>query len=62
LSTTKRLRSLLPADATVVAESGEFTPDDAKRLRDAGADAILVGESLMRADDPAAAIESLILV
>nr|MDQ3841647.1 HisA/HisF-related TIM barrel protein [Actinomycetota bacterium] len=35
----------------LVAESGVKTPDDARRLRDAGADAVLVGEAAMR--DPA---------
>jgi len=60
LATTERLRPLLPPNATIVAESGVFTRDDANRLRAAGADAILVGESLMRADDPAAAMVELI--
>lgn len=36
------------AGATLVAESGVKTPDDARRLRDAGADAVLVGEAAMR--------------
>ena len=39
------------AGATLVAESGVKTVDDAQRLRDAGADAVLVGEAAMR--DPA---------
>jgi indole-3-glycerol phosphate synthase len=39
------------AGATLVAESGIKTPEDARRLRDAGADAVLVGEAAMR--DPA---------
>jgi len=43
----------------VVAESGIHTADDARRMREAGADAILVGESLMRAEDPAARIREL---
>lgn len=60
LATTEKLRPLLPAAATIVAESGVFTRDDARRLRRAGADAILVGESLMRAGDPIAAIEELL--
>ena len=58
LATTERLRPLLPDDALVVAESGVFTREDARRLRRAGADAILVGESLMRSGDPGAAIEN----
>ena len=60
LATTERLRPLLPDDAIVVAESGVFTGADAKRLRAAGADALLVGESLMKSGDAAAAIEELL--
>ncbi len=60
LSTTERLRPLLPDDAIVVAESGVFTRDDARRLRDAGADALLVGESLMRSGNAASAIEEIL--
>ncbi len=48
LRTTEKLASRL-AGATLVAESGVKTPEDAKRLRDAGADAVLVGEAAMRA-------------
>lgn len=61
LAVTEKLRPLLPADATVIGESGVFTNADAKRLRDAGADALLVGESLMRSVDPAAAIAELLI-
>jgi indole-3-glycerol phosphate synthase len=50
LATTERLAPRL-AGATLVAESGVKTPEDARRLRDAGADAVLVGEAAMR--DPA---------
>jgi len=60
LATTERLRPLLPSTAIVVAESGVATREDAQRLRNAGADAILVGETLMRAGDAAAAIEELL--
>lgn len=60
LGTTERVRKLLPADAIVVGESGVFTRADARRLRDAGADAILVGESLMKSGDAARAIEELL--
>ena len=48
LRTTEKLASRL-AGATLVAESGVKTSEDAKRLRDAGADAVLVGEAAMRA-------------
>ena len=60
LSTTERIRKLLPADATVVSESGVFTREDARQLRDAGADALLVGESLMKSGDVAGAIAELL--
>ena len=50
LGTFERLAPRL-AGATLVAESGVKTPGDARRLRDAGADAVLVGEAAMR--DPA---------
>ena len=60
LATTEKLRPLLPASATVVAESGVFTRDDAQRLKNAGADALLVGESLMKSGNAQAAIEELL--
>ena len=50
LATTGRLAPRL-AGATLVAESGVKSVEDARRLRDAGADAVLVGEAAMR--DPA---------
>lgn len=46
-----RLRALAPKDALFVAESGVQTAEDAAALRDAGVDAVLVGEALMRASD-----------
>jgi indole-3-glycerol phosphate synthase len=62
LATTEKLRPLLPNDAVVVGESGVFTNADAKRLRAAGCDAILVGESLMRSENPATAMRQLLEV
>lgn len=56
---TERLRPLLPAAVVLVAESGIHTAEDARRMREAGADAILVGEALMRASDPAARLHEL---
>jgi indole-3-glycerol phosphate synthase len=47
LGTFERLAPLL-SGATLVAESGVKGPEDARRLRDAGADAVLVGEAAMR--------------
>lgn len=48
LAVTERLAPLLPADATLVSESGVRGAGDVARLRDAGAHAVLVGELLMR--------------
>jgi indole-3-glycerol phosphate synthase len=59
LGLTERLRKLIPKSVLVVAESGIHTPDDARRVYEAGANAILVGEVLMRADDPAQRIKEL---
>jgi len=61
LGLTERLRPLVPADVVYVAESGIHTAEDATRMRLAGADAILVGEALMRAPDPAAKLHELSL-
>jgi indole-3-glycerol phosphate synthase len=55
-----RLRPSIPVDRIVVAESGIRDATDVARLRDAGIDAILVGETLMRAPDPAAALRGLL--
>lgn len=55
-----RLRPRVPADRVYVAESGIHNAGDVAGLRAAGVDAILVGESLMRAADPAAALRSLL--
>ncbi len=60
LGLTERLRPLVPENVVLVAESGIRSAADARRMRDAGADAILVGELLMRAHDPAAQIRELI--
>ncbi len=60
LGLTERLRPLIPAGRVVVAESGIHTQADARRMRAAGADAVLVGEALMRAADAVAAARELI--
>ena len=58
-SNAARLRDRIPADALYVAESGVTGPKDAAALRGIGADAVLVGEALMRAFDVAAALRAL---
>jgi indole-3-glycerol phosphate synthase len=52
LTTTERLLPLIPDECTVVSESGLKTVDAVRRVADAGADAALVGEALMRSPDP----------
>jgi indole-3-glycerol phosphate synthase len=54
LGLSERLVTRLPPDALAVAESAIRSVDDARRMADAGFDAVLVGEALVRADDPAA--------
>jgi indole-3-glycerol phosphate synthase len=60
LETTERLARLVPSDRLLVSESGIFTPADMRRVAAAGARAALVGESLMREQDVAAATRALI--
>ena len=50
-SNASRLRDLIPAECLYVAESGVQTPEDVAALHAAGADAVLIGEALMRADN-----------
>ena len=48
---SRRMRELVPKNILFVSESGVKTADDIKLLRESGADAVLIGETLMRADD-----------
>ncbi len=59
LSVAEALRPKIPGSLATVAESGIQTPADAHRMREAGYDAVLVGEALVRADDPAALIRQM---
>lgn len=58
--TFARLRPLLPDGVLAVAESGVRGPDDVRAAALAGADAVLVGESLVTAADPRAAVALLV--
>ena len=60
LANTERLAALAPPGALLVTESGVFTPADVQRLERSGARAMLVGESLMRQADVAAATRALL--
>lgn len=60
LGTSERLGAMMPADAIRVAESGIRTRGDVERLRAAGFRAFLVGESLLRQNDRAAAVRALV--
>lgn len=59
LTNAAALRKAIPKDVLFVAESGVKTPDDAAALREAGADALLVGEAMMRASDKTAFLAAL---
>jgi indole-3-glycerol phosphate synthase len=59
-STTLKLAPRIPKNVLVVAESGISTPADLARLADAGVTTFLIGESLMRKDDVAAAAKELL--
>lgn len=59
MSNASRLRELIPGDRLYVAESGVRTPEDAAMLKAAGADAVLVGEAMMRAADKRAFLNAM---
>ena len=60
LDTSLRLSYLMPATVTRVTESGIFTRGDIETLSAAGFHAFLIGESLMKANDPAGALKALL--
>jgi indole-3-glycerol phosphate synthase len=59
LQTTLSLLSMVPAEKTLVTESGIMTRADVQLMRDHQINAFLVGEAFMRADDPGAALGEL---
>jgi len=60
LNRTVKLAPSIPDDVTLVSESGINTPEDVRRMLDAGADAVLVGTALMKADDIEQKVSSLV--
>lgn len=56
---SKKLRDLIPDDIIFVSESGVKSTDDIRAIREIGADAVLIGETLMRADDKKAKLDEL---
>jgi indole-3-glycerol phosphate synthase len=59
LGVTERLADMMPEGRLLISESGVREPGDIARLRGCGARGFLVGESLMRAADPVAAVRAL---
>ena len=56
---SRRLRALIPKDVLFVSESGVKSAEDVAKLRTIGADAVLIGETLMRANDKKAKLDEL---
>ncbi len=56
---SRRLRELIPKEVLFVSESGVKSAEDVQKLREIGADAVLIGETLMRAADRKAKLEEL---
>ncbi|HEV3034530.1 MAG TPA: indole-3-glycerol phosphate synthase TrpC [Solirubrobacteraceae bacterium] len=59
LARTEALMDEMPAGVTVVSESGIAGAEQVRRLHERGVSAVLVGETLMRSEDPAASLEAL---
>ncbi|MGN0241710.1 MAG: indole-3-glycerol phosphate synthase TrpC [Candidatus Weimeria sp.] len=56
---TKRLVDLVPKDTVFVSESGIKTACDVRKLKESGVDAVLIGETMMRAEDKKAKLKEL---
>lgn len=56
IHTSERLRRQVPQDIVYVSESGIKTPEDIRRLRENGTDAVLIGETFMRSEDKKTAL------
>lgn len=56
---SRRLRAMVPREVLFISESGVKGPEDVAKLRQMGADGVLVGETLMRAQDKKAALGKL---
>jgi len=59
LGVGERLAALVPTDVIAVAESAIRSVDDAARMADAGFEAVLVGEMLVKSDDPTGVVQRL---
>ena len=58
-SNSRRLRQMIPDDVVFVSESGIKDASDIKLLNEAKVDAVLIGETLMKAQDKAAKLKEL---
>ena len=59
LETTLAMKDAVPKDRLLVTESGIVVPDDVAKMRAAGVNAFLVGETFMRAEEPGEALRQL---
>ena len=60
LATTEALAGAVPADRMLICESGLYSADDLARMAEVGARCFLIGESFMRQDDVAAAVQAIL--
>lgn len=60
METTERLAALVPEGVLLVSESGMTDEKAVKRMRQAGADAVLIGEMLMKAENRPALLKKMI--